>query len=88
MSTPSERLEAEIWLDGTCKDLTDEQRESFFTHVDAYYRQNPTADRGTDVLRVLEEDDRAFARILAAVCSQGPVRSSPLRDDNATTRGS
>lgn len=69
MSTPSERLEAEIWLDGTCEVLSDEQRETFFTHIDTYYRRNPTADRGTDVLRVLEDDDLAFARILAVVCS-------------------
>lgn len=68
MSTPSERLEAEIWLDGAPVVLSDEQRETFFTRIDAYYRQNPTAHRGTDVLAVLEDDNHAFARILAAVC--------------------
>lgn len=68
MSTPYERLEAEIWLDGTHEVLSDERREAFFTHIDTYDRRNPTADRGTDILRVLEDDSRAFARILASLC--------------------
>lgn len=73
MSTPSERLEAEIWLDGTGRQLSDEQREAFFAHVDIYYRRNPTSDRGADLLSVLREDAAAFARILESVCP--PIES-------------
>lgn len=68
MSTPSERLEAEIWLEATGRPLSDEQRDAFFGHVDSYYRRNPTSDRGADFLGTLRDDDAAFTRILESVC--------------------
>jgi hypothetical protein len=64
VSTPSERLEAEIWLDSTGPDLSTRQREAFFAAVNEYYQAYPTADRGTDILTTLREDDHAFALIL------------------------
>jgi hypothetical protein len=68
VGTPSERLEAEIWLDATGRQLSDEQRRTFFAHADVYYRRNPTSDRGADFLGTLREDDAAFARILESIC--------------------
>lgn len=70
MSTPSERLEAEIWLEESGQHLSDLQRQEFFVHIDTYYQQNPTAARGSDVLGVLRDDDAAFSGILEAVCPQ------------------
>ncbi len=69
MSTRSERLEAEIWLDGSGQELSDAQRTTFFAHVDNYYVQNPTATRRADALRALRDDHAAFGRILDVVRS-------------------
>jgi hypothetical protein len=67
VATPSERLEAEIWLEATSSDLSDCQREAFFRGVEEYYDVHPTAARGSDFLSVLQDDNCAFARILDAV---------------------
>lgn len=70
MSTPSERLEAEIWLGATSPDLSACRREAFFRAVDEYYDQYPTDARGTDFLTILHDDNRAFARILDAIVAE------------------
>lgn len=70
MSTPTERLEAEIWLNATDPGISTCQREAFFTAVHEYYVVNPTADRGPHFLTTLREDNLAFARILDTVRSQ------------------
>ncbi|HEX7350905.1 hypothetical protein [Brachybacterium sp.] len=70
MSTFSERLEAEVWLESTFPDLPPELRETFFIGVDEYYAQHPIADRRPDVLTTLEDDSRAFALLLRDVLSQ------------------
>ena len=75
MSTPSERLEAEIWLDTTDPDLPACQREGFFHAVDEYYDQHPTAERGTDFLAMLHDDNCAFAGILDVILSEGCGRA-------------
>lgn len=67
MSTPSERLEAEIWLETRSPDLSDAQAAAFFAAVDEYYAAHPTAERGPDFLATLREDDGAFTRILEQV---------------------
>ncbi|WP_422115012.1 hypothetical protein [Brachybacterium sp. UNK5269] len=67
MATPSEHLEAEIWLEATRPDLSASQREAFFRAVDEYYDRYPTAARGSDFLSVLKDDNLAFARMLDAV---------------------
>lgn len=71
MSTSSERLEAEVWLDSTLPELPRELREKFFAGVDEYYAQCPTADRGPDVLATLKDDNQAFALILRDVILEG-----------------
>ena len=71
MSTPSERLEAEIWLETTSPDLLASQRNAFFVAVDEYYDQYPTADRGTHFLDALRDDVLAFTSILDALVSEG-----------------
>lgn len=71
MSTPSERLEAEIWLETTNPDLSADQRDAFFAVVDEYYDQYPTADRATNVLTTLHEDDREFTRIRNEILAAG-----------------
>lgn len=69
MSTPTERLEAEIWLDATDPELPAPQRAAFFAAVDEYYMENPTADRSPHFLTTLREDNFAFAEILDTVRS-------------------
>lgn len=69
MSTPSERLEAEVWLDATDPDLPAHQRDAFFAAVDDYFVANPTADRGPHLLTTLREDNAAFEKILDTVRS-------------------
>lgn len=76
MSTPSERLEAQVWLEATLPDLPRHLREQFFTGVDEYYTQYPTADRGPDILATLEDDNEAFAQILRAVLPDGAARDA------------
>ena len=71
VSTPSERLEAEVWLDAILPDLPPELREKFFVGVDEYYIQYPTADRSPDVLATLKDDNQAFALILQDVIPEG-----------------
>lgn len=78
MSTPTERLEATVWLDATCPELPPAQRAEYFALVDDYYRANPIAERGGDIMRILREDNSAFARILATVQPQ---------EDPTDTRG-
>lgn len=70
MGTPSERLEAEIWLGATRPDLPECQREAFFRAVDEYYDRYPTDARGTDFLTVLHDDNCAFTRILERVVAE------------------
>ncbi|MGP5292582.1 hypothetical protein ACTXL6_21385 [Brachybacterium tyrofermentans] len=72
MSTPSERLEAEIWLEVTDPDLPEAQREAFLAAVDGYYAENPTADRSPHFLSMLREDNLAFAKILDSVRAHVP----------------
>lgn len=79
MSTPSERLEAEVWLDTTRPDLSADQQDAFFAAVDEYYDEHPTADRGSDFLAMLREDDRAFAHTLDAILT-GEGRQSVTAD--------
>ena len=67
MSTPSERLEATIWLESLDPDVPPELTEKFFAGVDEYYATYPIADRGPDIFAILREEDEAFARILRAV---------------------
>lgn len=67
MSTPSERLEATVWLDATYPDLPTEQRANFYTAVDEYYEQHPIADRCPHTLAILKQDDHAFAEILRSI---------------------
>ena len=68
MSTPSERLEAEIWLETRGPEhLSDAQAAAFSAAVDEYYAAHPTAERGPDFLATLREDDSAFTRILEQV---------------------
>ena len=77
MSTPSERLEAEIWLDSILPDLPPELRETFFVGVDEYYTRCPTADRGPDVLATLKDDNQAFALILRdSIPESGPLATA------------
>lgn len=78
MSTPSERLEAEIWLDSTHPDLPPELREKFFVGVDEYYTRCPTADRSPDVLATLKADNQAFALILRDVLPEGDPLATAL----------
>lgn len=67
MSTPSERLEAAIWLESLDPDILPGAKAKFFVGVDDYYDHYPTADRGPDFLATLHEDDRAFAMILESI---------------------
>ncbi|MGP5053273.1 hypothetical protein ACTXI9_17405 [Brachybacterium alimentarium] len=67
MSTPSERLEATIWLESTLPDVPSDVQEKFLAGVDEYYAEYPIADRGSDVLVTLKDDNEAFALILRAV---------------------
>lgn len=69
MSTPTERLEAEVWLETTDPDISTCQRAEFFAAVDEYYTEHPTADRGPHFLTTLREDNLAFAKILDTVRS-------------------
>ena len=69
MSTPSERLEAEIWLESLNPDAPPDVREKFLASVDEYYDHYPTADRGPDFLAMLRDDDHAFAMILESIMS-------------------
>lgn len=55
MSTPTERLEAEVWLEATDPDISVGQRDAFFRAVDEYFVANPTADRGPHFLTTLRE---------------------------------
>lgn len=70
MSTLSERLEAEIWLETASPDLSAAQRDAFFAAVDAYYCEHPTADRDPDALAALREDDLAFSGILREILGE------------------
>lgn len=72
MSTASEHLEAKIWLEATVADMLDEKRAEFFAAVNAYYAENPVADRGPDSLAVLREDNVAFAKILRSIYGEEP----------------
>lgn len=69
MSTASDRLEAEVWLETSGPDLAACQRDAFFVAVDEYYQVYPTADRGSDFLATLREDDEAFSLILNEILS-------------------
>lgn len=69
MSTPTERLEAEVWLEATDPDISVGQRGAFFAAVDDYFVENPTADRGPHFLTTLREDNAAFTKILDSVRS-------------------
>ena len=71
MSTTSERLEAEVWLDATHPDVTPAERRAFFRAVDEYYAENPTDDRSAHFLAELREDSREFGKIFAAIRSHG-----------------
>lgn len=79
MSTPSERLEAEIWLETRSPELSGAQRATFFAAVDEYYTAHPTAERGPDFLATLREDDGAFASILERVLRDEPQRAESSR---------
>lgn len=69
MSTPTERLEAEVWLEATDPDISVGHRDAFFAAVDDYFVENPTAERGLHFLTTLREDNLAFATILDTVRS-------------------
>jgi len=79
LSTSSERLEAEVWLDSTLPGLAPDVRKKFFDGVDEYYAHYPTADRGPDVLAILKDDNQAFALILREVLPEGD-RSATVLD--------
>lgn len=70
MSTPSERLEATVWIDSTFLDIPVGQREEFFAAADAYYDAHPVAARCPDTLGILHQDDRAFTEILRCVLGE------------------
>src|SRR5690606_2318514 len=76
VSTPSERLEAVVWLESTLPDAPPDLAPKFLASVDAYYTEHPTAERGTDILAILEDDHRAFALILRAVLSGADPRAA------------
>ncbi|WP_394216676.1 hypothetical protein [Brachybacterium vulturis] len=88
MSEPSERLEAEVWLETTGPALSTEQREAFFRAVDQYYDQYPIADRRPDFLATLRQDDRAFAMILDDIVHGGREDSAdePLAGRSAPSQ--
>lgn len=71
MTTPSERLEATIWLDATYPELPAEQRAAYYAAVDDYYEQCPIADRQPHALDILKQDNRAFDKILGSVLREG-----------------
>lgn len=75
MSTPSERLEAEIWLEAHFPDVAPKLKDRFFAGVHEYYTQYPTADRRPDIATILREDDEAFTLILRAVLSADDSRA-------------
>lgn len=81
MSTPSERLEAEIWLEAHFPDVAPELKDRFFAGVDEYYSQYPTADRRPDIATILREDDEAFTLILRAVLSEDDSRAPAAEAD-------
>jgi len=86
VSTPSERLEAEIWLETASPDISTEQQDAFFVAVDEYYAQYPTADRGEDFLATLREDGHAFALILAEIVTGGDEHASPSDHESSSRR--
>lgn len=71
MSTPSERLEAMIWLDATYAEIPAEQCAAFYAAVDDYYEQHPIADRQPHALDILKQDNHAFAEILRNIVRKG-----------------
>ncbi|MGP5080043.1 hypothetical protein ACTXKZ_18515 [Brachybacterium alimentarium] len=80
MSTPSERLEAEIWLEANSPEVAPEAKDRFFVAVHEYYTQYPTADRRPDIAAILREDDEAFTLILRAVLSEDASRAPAAED--------
>lgn len=83
MSTPSERLEAQIWLEANFPEVAPELKDRFFAGVHEYYTQYPTADRRPDIATILREDNEAFTLILRAVLS-GDDAPAPAAEDVLT----
>lgn len=77
MSTPGEQLEARVWLEAACPDISAQQRDEFFTAVDAYYDKHPIAARCPDTVGILREDDRAFTAILREALSREHPEDAP-----------
>lgn len=76
MSTPSERLEATVWLESTFPDLSEEHRAEFYSAVDAYYGEHPASGRDLDPLSMIRQDDHAFAAILRSITNEDPRPTS------------
>lgn len=81
MCTPSERLEAEIWIEANSSDMAPEVKERFFAGVHEYYTQYPIADRRPDVAAILREDDEAFTLILRTVLAEDESRAAAVDVD-------
>lgn len=67
MSTPSERLEAMVWLESTYPNIPEPLRKEYLAAVDIYYAEYPVADRGAHFLEVVKEETQAFAEILRSI---------------------
>jgi len=72
VSTASERIEATVWLESNGPDITPQQRPEFFSAADSYYEENPVAERSTDPLGCITQDERVFAGILRKVLGEAP----------------
>lgn len=70
MSTPSEHLEATVWLESTYPDIPPRLRTEFVTAVDAYYAEHPITGRCPDTIEILHQDDRAFTEILRVLLNE------------------
>jgi hypothetical protein len=79
VSTPSERLEATIWLEANLPNAEPDVVEEFLAAVDEHYAEHPTASRGNHPLTTLREDQQAFARILSAILPKDHPSATAIR---------
>ncbi|GLI30085.1 hypothetical protein BCONGLO52_09260 [Brachybacterium conglomeratum] len=97
MSTPSEQIEAEIWLEASHPHLSDALRRRFFAMVREYHLQQTPAKPTIHFLCALRQDyheyERIFHEITTAASQPWPAgsRRSPavplLEGDTRGRRG-
>ncbi len=90
MSTPSEQIEVEIWLEASHPHLSGALRRRFFAMVREYHLQQTPAKPTIHFLCALRQDYHEYERIfheITTAASQPLARGKPQKPSGAVARG-